>query len=235
MDNTTLNLKFSKLSTPVLCDACLRLKLRPRLAPSGISPLIPETSLAGKIIPVKHYGSVDIFLEAAAAAKPGDIMVIDNQGRKDEGCIGDLTALEAKARKMAGIIVWGCHRDTRDLKKIKFPVFSCGKYPSGPVRLDKRPHNALEKANFGENEITSDDIVFADEDGVLFVNSDKVEEVIAEAEKISLAEQKHAELIKSGCTLFEQFDFKNYLTKKENDPDFSFRKHLKTIGAAIEE
>lgn len=57
-------------------------------------------------------------------AKNGDILVIDNNGRMDEGCIGDLTALEAQACKLAGIIVLGCHRDTMDLKIIKFPIFS---------------------------------------------------------------------------------------------------------------
>jgi 4-hydroxy-4-methyl-2-oxoglutarate aldolase len=30
-------------------------------------------------------------------AAPGDVLVIDNGGREDEGCIGDLAALEACA------------------------------------------------------------------------------------------------------------------------------------------
>jgi regulator of RNase E activity RraA len=67
-----------------------------------------------------HYGSVDIFLEAMGTAKPGDILVIDNQGRMDEGCIGDLTTLEAQACGLAGIIVWGCHRDTRSWHRSAF-------------------------------------------------------------------------------------------------------------------
>lgn len=235
MDNNVLNAKFSKLSTPIVCDACLRKKIPLRLAPCGIKPLIPETSIAGRIIPVKHYGSVDIFLEAASKALPGDILVIDNQGRTDEGCIGDLTALEARAWKMSGIIVWGCHRDTRDLRRIKFPVFSYGHFPSGPTRLDKRGENAIGKANFGEITISSNDIVFADDDGVVFIPQEKAEEVIAEAEKIAATEQNQAKLINSGVTLFEQLDLKNYMIKKQKNPQFTFRNHLREIGGEIEE
>ena len=36
-------------------------------------------------------------------AQPGDVLVIDNGGRLDEGCIGDLTALEAKTAGSLGL------------------------------------------------------------------------------------------------------------------------------------
>ena len=107
MNNQQLNEKFSELTTPLIADACLRLKLPLRLAPSGIRPLTLEFHIAGRVLPVRHYGSVDIFLEALGTAQQGDILVIDNEGRMDEGCIGDLTTLEAQACGLAGIIVWG--------------------------------------------------------------------------------------------------------------------------------
>lgn len=105
MNNQQLQEAFSELSTPLVADACLLLKVPLRLAPAGIRPLFLESHTAGRALPVKHYGSVDIFLEAMGAAQPGDILVIDNQGRMDEGCIGDLTTLEAQACRLAGIIV----------------------------------------------------------------------------------------------------------------------------------
>jgi len=48
-----------------------------------------ESHIAGRVLPVRHYGSVDVFLEAMGMAQPGDILVIDKGGRMDEGCIGD--------------------------------------------------------------------------------------------------------------------------------------------------
>jgi len=54
-------------------------------------------------------------------------------------------------------------------------LFSYGTYPSGPLRLDPQEPEALSSARFGEHVITSDDIVFADDDGVAFVPADRVD------------------------------------------------------------
>ena len=43
----------------------------------------------------------------AGAAQPGDVLVIDDGGRVDEACIGDLAVLEARTAGVAGIVVWG--------------------------------------------------------------------------------------------------------------------------------
>ena len=235
MDNYHLSLAFSSLTTPLIADACLRLGIPLRLAPAAITPLISESHIAGRVLPVRHHGSVDIFLEAMGLCQDGDIMVIDNNGRMDEGCIGDLTALEAQACGLAGIIVWGCHRDTTDLRKIRFPVFSLGAFPAGPRRLDARDSNSLESARFGDVVVNAGDAVFADADGVLFVPIPKVEEVISAARAIYHAERRQAEAIRSGKKLREQLQFDQYLEKHQGNPAYTFRMHLRKIGGAIEE
>jgi len=84
VNNEHLCNRFSELSTPLIADACLRLKLPLRVAPPGIRPLSEESRIAGRVLPVRHYGSVDIFLEVMGTAQHGDILVIDNGGRIDE-------------------------------------------------------------------------------------------------------------------------------------------------------
>ncbi len=235
MDNQAINTAFAELSTPLVADACLRLEVPYRVAPPGIRPVIAGTRLAGHATPVRHYGSVDVFLEAMAAATPGDVLVIDNGGRTDEACIGDLTALETRASEMAGMVVWGYHRDTAELVEIGFPVFSYGAILTGPQRLDSQEPSALVTARFGPFTVSRDDAVFADDNGVLFAPLGQAEPLLATACEIWQTERRQAEAIAQGNTLRDQLRFADYLARRAADPLYSFRQHLRAIGGAIEE
>ena len=235
MENHELSEQFLELSTPLIADACIRQNRAIRIAAPGIRSLIPGSKLAGRVLPVRHYGSVDVFLEAMSEANPGDVLVIDNGGRPEEGCVGDLTILEAIASGLAGMVVWGFHRDTAELLQIGFPLFSYGAYPAGPLRADHREPEALSSARFGEFAVSREDAVFADDDGVVFVPLQNIEEILSTALEIREIERQQAELVHGGKNLKEQLSFDEYLRKRSADPSYTFREHLKQIGGAIEE
>lgn len=226
---------FAELSTPLVADACVRLGVEPRVAPVGVGAVLAGARVAGRVLPVRHYGSVDVFLEAYGAARDGDVLVVDNGGRTDEACIGDLAVLEARAAGVAGIVVWGLHRDTPELLEIGLPVFSYGALPLGPVRLDGREPEALLTAKFGPHPVSAEDVVFADADGVLFVPADRVAEVLGTAGAIARTERAQAGRIAAGDTLRRQTAFDEYLRRRAADPAYSFRQHLRRVGGAIEE
>ena len=234
-NNRQLRNSFARLSTPLLADACVRLKIPFRLAPVGIRPVTRNARVAGRVVPVRHYGSVDIFVEVLGTAQHGDVLVIDNGGRTDEGCVGDLTALETRACGLAGIIIWGCHRDTDELIRIGLPIFTYGRCPAGPQHVHPRDSDALIAARFGDAIVTREDVVFGDADGALFVPSRKAEEVLETANGIFQRERQQARKIQRGTKLHEQLRFDEYLTKRAADPSYTLRQHLRAIGGAIEE
>ncbi|MFE6689111.1 RraA family protein [Streptomyces sp. NPDC057743] len=226
---------FAELSTPLVADACVRLGVPLRAAPPGVGAVVPGHRVAGRALPARHYGSVDIFLEAFTDARPGDVLVIDNGGRQDEACVGDLLALEARAAGLAGVVIWGLHRDTPELVEIGLPVFSYGRLAPGPVRLTDREPDALVSARFGPHRVTAEDTVFGDDDGVLFVPADRVEAVLDTARTIWETEREQARRIVAGETLRQQTAFDDYLTRRTADPNYSFRQHLRRIDGAVEE
>ncbi|MCP4932732.1 MAG: RraA family protein, partial [bacterium] len=163
-------------------------------------------------------------------SSPGDVLVVDNGGRRDEGCIGDLVTLEAKLAGISGIVIWGTHRDTTELLKIDLPVFSLGAFPAGPQRLDPRSTDALISVQIGQWLVSTDDMVFADANGVLFVPQSDVSKVAAAAREIRNTERQHAELMRAGSSFRTQVQFNSYLTRRDSDPGFDFRRHLRETG-----
>jgi regulator of RNase E activity RraA len=146
----TLLKAFAELSTPLVADACLRCDVPLRAAPPGVSAVVPGHRVAGRALPARHYGSVDVFLEAFGRAEPGDVLVVDM-------------------------------------------------------------------------------------DGVLFVAAEHAERVLATAAGIRDTEREQARRIRAGDTLRRQTDFADYLARRAADPSYTFRRHLRRIGGAIEE
>ena len=186
------------------------------------------------MLPARHYGSVDIFLEAMSGARPGAVLVVDNGGRTDEACIGDLVVLEARLQGLAGIVVWGAHRDGAELRRIGLPVFSSGASPTGPRRLDPAEPEALRSARVGEVTVGEEDVVFGDDDGVVFVARRDAASVVAAALDIHRVERAQADALRAGRSLREQFHFEQYLRRRAVDPAYTFRRHLQETGGAIE-
>jgi len=93
MDTVKLQRTYLDLTTPHVADACMRLGIAVRCAPAGMRPLWSGTHVVGRARPSRHYGSVDVFLEAIDRSVPGDVLVVDNGGRLDEACVGEMVSV----------------------------------------------------------------------------------------------------------------------------------------------
>jgi 4-hydroxy-4-methyl-2-oxoglutarate aldolase len=221
-------------STPFIADACVQLTLPVRVGPPHFRCNFPGSKVSGPARPARHAGSTDVFLEAIAASNKGDVLVIDNGGRLDEGCIGDLVVGEAFMSGIAGTICCGAHRDTEAIAAIGARVWSLGTCPNGPLELRKRGATALEAGNIGKVTVTAEDYVFADDDGVVVVAAADVGHVVETAKDIAARESTQAARLLKGELLRTQFDLDQYVARRHANPEYTFRDHLKTFGGAIE-
>lgn len=235
MESEQLHRTYLDLTTPHVADACMRLGIAVRCAPAGTVPLWNGTHMVGRARPARHFGSVDVILEAIDRADPGEVLVVDNAGRQDEACVGDLVTLEASRAGLTGILIWGLHRDTAELRTIRLPIFSLGALPVGPQRLDPRDSAALCSAMSGPYSVTPDDFVLGDDDGVLFVPLDRAADVAQVAATIRDTERAQAARMQLGNTLRNQADVAGYIAARTANPDTTFRQHLRSIGGEIEE
>ena len=236
MNTDALAAEFQGLTTAHVTDACLRRGVAVRCAPAEMRPLDrSRCRLVGKARPARHSGSVDVFLEAMEGAQRGDVLVIDNSGRRDEACVGDLVVLEAKAAGLAGLVIWGLHRDGPELVDIGLPLWSLGALPTGPLRLDPRDADALGAARVGSSLVTADDVVVADDDGVVFVPLDRAREIATGARAIRDVERAQAGEMRDGTSLRAQLRFGEFIARRAMDPQLTFRQHLRRIGGAVEE
>ncbi|MGN6743795.1 MAG: RraA family protein [Amnibacterium sp.] len=234
MDAADLQQRFAALTSAHVADGCLRAGVPVRCGPSGLQAVVPGARVAGRVAPARHAGSVDVFLEALERAEPGDVLVVDNGGRLDESCVGDLVVLEAQAAGLAGIVIWGLHRDTVEIRRIGLPVFSLGRIPTGPLDHSGRTPISTRPAEVGEWILDDGDVVLGDEDGLLFVPGDRLETVLEHAERIRDTEAAQADRIRGGRTLRDQVRLADYLARRAEDPTYTFRRHLREVGGEIE-
>ena len=220
-------------ATAAVADAAVRLGIPVANAPVSLIPLLPGRAFAGPAAPVTHLGSVDVLLETIDDAPPGAVLVVDNGGRDDEACVGDLMLLEAATAGFAGAVIWGRHRDTAQLREIGLPVFSRGAHPFGPRRVPPAG-TAMRTAMLDGVPVTPEHWIVADDDGVLVFAATDREALFAEASRIQTVEGAQAERMRAGSSLRDQLDFARYRREQASDPALTLRRYLAANGGAIE-
>ncbi len=227
---TTVAPHGTALPTAALWDAGVRLAAAVSLPPLPLLPAVAGMHCSGPLRHVAHTeGVVSIFIGIDAAAE-GDVLLVDNSGRTDEACVGDLVAIEARQAGIAGIVIWGCHRDTDELAAIGLPVFSLGPCPASPRLGAGRPAPPSLPPFPGRD----GDRLAADTDGVVLVPGAVHEEVAALAGRIVRAERTQAERALSGVSLREQLGWDRFLERRRTDPGYAFRSHLAQVDGALE-
>src|SRR5690242_13218789 len=113
------------------------------------------------------------MLDAIDAAPPGSVYVMVLEDGADYAGIGGLMATAMKVRGFAGAIIDGSVRDTPQIRKLQFPVFSRGVVPSTTINHYKFAGVNVPVTCAGVK-VNPGDIVTADEDGVAVIPKAKI-------------------------------------------------------------
>jgi len=142
------------------------------------------------------------MLDAIDASPAGSVYVMVLEDGADIGGIGGLMATAMKVRGFAGAIIDASVRDTPQIKKLQFPVFSIGVAPSTSIN-----HYRFAGVNVPVTcagvKVAANDIIVADEDGVVVVPRAKAAEVLKRAQQLDDTEHQMIPFIEKFRSLKE--------------------------------
>lgn len=181
--------RLSGLSTTDVSDALDRFGISGQCL--GIMPLERSFRLVGRAWTLRYGpvgqrgGTVGDYIDDLG---PGDVVVLDNQGRVDATVWGDLLTSTASRRKVAGTVIDGVCRDADRSIELGYPLFSRGNWMrTGKDRV--LVETTQVPVSIAGVCVEPGDYLVGDGDGVVSVPAKRAGEVIAAAEEIHATEQ----------------------------------------------
>ena len=142
------------------------------------------------------------MLDAIDAAPAGSVYVMVLEDGSDYGAIGALMSTAMKFRGLAGAVVDGSIRDTPQIRRLQFPVFSRGVAPSTTINHYRFAGVNVPVMCAGVR-VNAGDIVTADEDGVAVVPRAQAAEVLKKAQELDNTEHSMLPFIEKYHSLKE--------------------------------
>ncbi|MCU1232911.1 MAG: Dimethylmenaquinone methyltransferase [Candidatus Solibacter sp.] len=129
------------------------------------------------------------MLDAIDAAPPGSVYVMVLEGGLDYAGIGALMATAMKVRGLTGAVIDGSIRDTPQIARLQFPVFSRGIAPSTTINHFRFAGVNVPVKCAGVN-VNGGDLIVADEDGVAVVPRARAAEVLKKSQDLDQTEHQ---------------------------------------------
>ncbi len=174
--------------------------------PSGIKPVAKGMTLCGPAFTVNSPPMDNLNMhDALAQAKPGDVLVVTVSGHYEAGYWGEIMAVAAQSRGIAGLVIDGCVRDSRELARMNFPVFSRGLCIRGTTKHGGGILAA--PLAIGDVVISQGDMILGDDDGVIVVAPQDFATIVEKSEKRVAAKDKIMARLRAGETTLDIYKF----------------------------
>jgi regulator of RNase E activity RraA len=207
---------FHDLDTASISDALDRLGIAGQCR--GIMPIDRSFRLCGYAFTVRYGpvgvdgGTVGDYIDDL---QPGQVVVLDNQGRLDATVWGDLLTATAAAMGLPGTVIDGVCRDSDRSIELGYPVYSRGRWMrTGKDRVCVEEYGGT--VAIGGVSVQPGDILVGDADGLVSVPRRMAAKVAEAARGIDDAERLIREAVASGLSLRaarEQVGYHNLQTR----------------------
>ena len=192
---------FKQLDTTEIADAVNRFGINTGMF--GLHCIVPGTKVCGQAFTVlfgvcdgDKKGKMDYLDDVPA----GNVIVIDNKGRLDYSCWGDLMSRVAMRNGVNGTVADGIIRDIPDIREMRYPTFSKATH-----MWTGKMHSYLEAVQIPVEicgvTVNPGDLIVGDDTGVLSVPFELCEQVLAAAQEIHEREKVIEGFIKQGMRL----------------------------------
>ena len=174
--------------------------------PHNIKLINRKMKLCGIVFPVKlNAGSNYLLHKAIYNAPYNSIIVAKTDGSFEYGYWGEIMTIAALQRNISGLVIDGCIRDSKEITKLGFPVFSRGICIHGTSKQKNVMQEVHQHIEIGDVTIKSGDVVIGDVDGVVVLPASEIKNIINNAAKREKQEMETIKLIRAGKTTLELF------------------------------
>ncbi|OLE80155.1 MAG: 4-carboxy-4-hydroxy-2-oxoadipate aldolase/oxaloacetate decarboxylase [Acidobacteria bacterium 13_1_20CM_2_65_9] len=175
-------------------------------------PIYPTARVAGTAITVSCQPGDNLMIHAALElCQPGDVLVVTTTSESTDGMFGELLAVSARARGVAGLVIDAGVRDVADLTAMNFPVWAKAISAQGTVKAT--PGSVNVPVVCAGAIVRPGDVMVGDVDGVVVVARQAAGEIARRGTDRVAKEQKTRERLRNGELGLDFYGFRAKLAE----------------------